>query len=282
MTIGVAIPAYKNVESLRRCLSSLYLHLGSGFEPIVVVDDSGNGMIAKALRDEYSRVNWIVHERNQGFGYSANEAVIATQCDVTILLNDDTEVVSDPRPLLTSTFENSALFAVGFQSMHADKSFREGAKRVVWRLGIPRVLHNPRDQVSSQNGVQHTDYVVGGHGAYHRQKFAQLGGMDDFFSPFYWEDVDLSFRAHMRGWKTIYLQDCRVIHDGASAIRDHHSQESIRETVWRNRLRFASRHASGVHRLLLPLSRIYLYVSAIVRQDRPLLNAIIGTRNTTA
>jgi glycosyltransferase involved in cell wall biosynthesis len=46
----------------------------------------------------------------------------------------------------------------------------------------------------------------------------QLGGFDSILSPFYWEDVDLSYRAWKRGWKIIYEPRSMLYHYHRSTI----------------------------------------------------------------
>jgi len=267
LDVGAAIPAYRNVESLRRCLDSIVRVSPALSERISVVDDSGDGRLDSALRSQYSRIRWTVHETNMGFGASANDAVAACTADVVVLLNDDTVLLSDPIVALRDAFRDPRLFAVTFQSLHADFSFREGAKRLVWRFGMPRVLHNARDQVTSMSHRISSAYAVGGHAAFDRKRFLALGGFDPLFAPFYWEDVDVCYRARKLGWETVYLPECRVVHDHESAIRSSFEETLISETKWRNRFLFAWRHASTLQRSLLELSLLYHRVqSPLIRR----------------
>ncbi|MBI5060507.1 glycosyltransferase family 2 protein [candidate division KSB1 bacterium] len=253
LRVGFSIPTYRNADALAACLTSISRH--EQLEPgaIVVVDDSGTGEVANALRAAFPHVTWKCHDRNMGFAAAANHAVTANPCELVVLLNDDTELRGPVSPALREWFARPDLFAVTFQSVQRDGRFREGAKRLVWRWGIPRILHNPRDQRSAVNGVSPSDYAVGGHCALHKARFVALAGFDAMYFPFYWEDVDLCVRASARGWPTVYDPGCVVVHDGVSAIRSNFEVARIREIVSRNRILFARRHARGVQRILLPL-----------------------------
>ncbi|MBU0509657.1 glycosyltransferase [bacterium] len=273
LTFGVAIPAYQCVESLRGCLSSIGTASPSLFTTISVVDDSGDGRLMAALRGSFSTVQWTVHENNRGFGHSANDAVAACTADVVVLLNDDTELRSDPVPHLRQAFRNPDLFAATFQSLYKDGSFREGAKRLTWPVGMPRVLHNPKDQKAATAYGYPSAYAVGGHAAFHRKRFLLLGGFDPLFDPFYWEDVDLALRAVARGWPTIYLPECVVGHAASSAIRSKHDKEYIRRIQTRNRLLFAWRHLPGWLRPLHELSLAYHVTESLLCRRHTFLHA---------
>lgn len=267
LTVGLAIPAWRNVAGLRAGLEAIRRVAPALLERAAVADDSGDGRVADALRPEFPAVDWIVHERNRGFGASATAAVLAVPADLVVLLNDDAELLGDPADAVRGAFADPALFAVTFRALRADGSLREGAKRLAWPFGFPRILHNPADQRPARAGRTPSDYAVGGHAAFHRARFAALGGFDPLFEPFYWEDVDLAQRAAVRGWSTIYLEECVVRHAGESAIRSAHDAARIAEITRRNRLLFAWRHAPATARPALALSLGWQRLAAALRGD---------------
>ena len=278
MTIGVSIPAYVNVESLRRCLDSTIQFLPEAAKTTVVVDDGGNGQVSGRLRDTYPDVRWIIHDGNQGFGASATEAVSENPADIVVLLNDDVELLSNPSEALRDAFADPNLFAVTFQSLDDKGRFREGAKRLVWRTGYPRILHNENDQLLPAGGARPSSYAVGGHAAFRRKAFMTLSGFDRLYDPFYWEDVDLALRAAKHGWHCIYLPECIVRHRSSGAIRSRHDRDYIREITQRNRILFAMRHATARQHWLLRVSLLWMMGSSLVRGDAVFRRALAGAR----
>lgn len=51
-----------------------------------------------------------------------------------------------------------------------------------------------------------------------REVFEALGGFDERFFV-YLEDLDLSFRAHKAGWKSMYLAEAQAYHAGGGTSR---------------------------------------------------------------
>jgi GT2 family glycosyltransferase len=233
----------------------------------VIVDDSGNGEVRNELHLNYPQPHWIVHERNLGFGPSANEAVLACGEDIVILLNDDVQLLNNPCPKLAECFLDENLFAVTFRSENAKGEFREGAKRLVWKLGFPKILHNPKDQLMRDDVEQASSYAVGGHCAYRRAAFEKFAGFDKLFEPFYWEDVDLSVRAQKAGMKVLYAPVCRVLHNEDGAIRSNHKRDEIRRLTLRNRILFAQRHCPKSLRPLLNLNLALQKFTARIMSD---------------
>lgn len=273
LTFGIAIPAYKNCDHLRRCLNSIFRVAPHAFKQITVCDDSGEGSVAKKLNSEFPDVRWIIHPINQGFGKSANDAVKANDCDIVILLNDDVELINNPVPFLQTAFVSPDLFAVTFKSLDETGVFREGAKRLVWPMGFPRILHNEADQLPAVQGIIPSSYAVGGHAAYRKDHFLQLNGFDALYDPFYWEDVDLCLRAHNHGWKTIYLPDCTVKHETHGAIRSHHQDTYIRQITLRNRILFAQRHRPPQLALLYAIGFAFRMFKSFFSNDHLFLKA---------
>jgi GT2 family glycosyltransferase len=279
---GIAIPAYKDAARLRKCLESIERVDADLLATTSVVDDSGDGQVAAKLSADFPKVTWFVHELNLGFATAANRAVLECRAEWVFLLNDDTELLRDPRPALESITQHEDIFAVSLQSMDEAGGEREGAKRLVWRFGIAKVLHNKSDQAELVDGVSQSAYAVGGHAVYDRKKFSELNGFDEMFHPFYWEDVDLCERARQRGWKTLYCADAKILHKSSGAIRTTHRADEIRIATWRNRLLFSSRHARGVHRLVFLAGVAWHSVTATISKDRAKQQAIAEFRNMAA
>ena len=74
--------------------------------------------------------------------------------------------------------------------------------------------------------------------AFRREEFLTLGGFDPLFSPFYWEDVDLSYRARKRGRRIVQVEDARVDHDHGRTIGARFSRAEVATVYERNRLLF--------------------------------------------
>jgi GT2 family glycosyltransferase len=84
-----------------------------------------------------------------------------------------------------------------------------------------------------------------------------LGGFSDAYSPFYWEDADLGYRAWKRGWKSLYQPAGTVYHQHASSISKIKSS-FVDRIKTRNALFFLWRNIEDMglvrdHRLWLPL-----------------------------
>jgi len=71
---------------------------------------------------------------------------------------------------------------------------------------------------SETDKPHNTFWISGGSGAFRKSYWEKLGGLDTMFNPFYWEDVDLSYRALKRGWKLLWEPKAIVEHRHESTI----------------------------------------------------------------
>ena len=65
-----------------------------------------------------------------------------------------------------------------------------------------------------------------------------MAGFNKIYAPFYWEDIDLSYRAKKHGYQIIFDSQIEVIHHHESTIGRYFSSEKIREVAFRNQLIF--------------------------------------------
>ena len=55
----------------------------------------------------------------------------------------------------------------------------------------------------------------------------KLGGMDTLYSPFYWEDIDLSYRAWKSGYQILYDPNIIVEHHHESTIAKYFDKKKV-------------------------------------------------------
>ena len=67
--------------------------------------------------------------------------------------------------------------------------------------------------------IEKSFYVSGGSGVFRKSIWQDLSGMDErLLSPFYWEDIDLCYRAIKRGYSCLWSPDSDVVHNHESTI----------------------------------------------------------------
>ena len=231
MKISIIIPNYNGKETLSKNLPHV---LKSGAEEIIVVDDASTDESIKFLKENFSQIKILVNKKNLGFSSTANRGVEEANGEIVVLLNTDVSPNPDfLRPLIPH-FTDPRVFAVGCldESPEDGKIILRGRGIGKWEKGF--VVHS-RGEIDKPD----TFWVAGGSGAFRKNLWQQLGGFDPLYNPFYWEDIDLSYRAQKAGYKILFEPKSRVVHKHAEGIiKKNYSSFYIKTIAYRNQFFF--------------------------------------------
>jgi len=169
-----------------------------------------------------------------GFARTANKGVNESKGELVALLNSDVAPRKNSVTAVSSYFNDRNVFAVGLCDFSHEKNriVKRGRGGAKFNRGF--VYHFAMPIKKGE-----TFWVSGGSGVFDRQKFLDLGGFDPIFAPFYWEDIDLSFRALQKGYKCIFETDAQVDHfHEKGAIKKSSSPFFIKVVAYRNQFLF--------------------------------------------
>lgn len=207
---------------------------------ILVVDNGSQDGSADYVRKTFPQVRILELPENRGFARGNNEGVKAARHDIVLLLNND--MIVDRgflRPLLDSFGPDT--FAVSSQIRKQDPAairHETGRTSAVFRRGFVDYSHR---EVREQE-MTHPHYPVfwagGGSSAFHRERFLQLGGFQEIYSPAYVEDTDLSFEAWRAGWEVLFAPDSIVLHRHRATAGRCFSAPRLERLILRNQLVF--------------------------------------------
>lgn len=208
---SVIVPNWNGARHLAVCLDSLRRQDWGPFETIVV--DNGSTDDSAAVLADHPEVAVVALPANLGFAGAVNAGIAAARADVLVLLNNDTEA----EPAWLGALVAGLLAAPG-----------AGMATAKVRLFDRRdTLHTTGDTVdraghAGNRGVWEVDrgqydgarWVFGASGAaaaYRRALFDDVGVFEAAFGSYY-EDVDLAWRARLRGWRCVFVPAAVVYH----------------------------------------------------------------------
>ena len=262
--VSIVIPNWNGRSLLERFLPSV-LKAAENYEgkwELIVVDDGSTDDSISFLQKNYPFIQLIRSQRRGGFARVANLGFRSARYEIVILLNNDVEVKPDFINPLLEHFSDPGTFAVASKSYDLDrKTLRDGGRIGEFRRGLFRVYQNYDilDPSSLHQNSFPAFLACGGFSAYSKEKFHILGGFDELFSPFNWEDTDLSYRAWKRGWNVYYEPRSIVYHSPNTTIRSRFQKFTIDTISKRNRLYFTWKNLSD--RPLLFQHFLFLFAS---------------------
>jgi len=207
---------WNGIDDTLQCLDSLLDQTYKHFRILVV--DNGSLDNSKLLLDEYhkkhiEKLDVIYNPANFGFAGGVNTGIewaLNEDYEFVALFNND---ASADKNWLKHLVEAAKPDEVGISTgllLHADGKTIDSSGDWVstWGLAFPR---NRGESKSKAPDAGLVFGASGGASLYKTKLLRDIGLFDeDFFA--YYEDVDISFRAQLAGWKVAYTPDAIAYH----------------------------------------------------------------------
>jgi len=238
--VAVVVLNHNGKDLLLECLRSV---MASAYRPvqIVVVDNGSNDGSAEAVGCLFPFAHVVLNGCNAGVAGGRNAGVKWINANLAakyiIFLDNDTQVEPDTVGAMVEAADQD--LSIG---MVVPKAFRQKGDRVLLSAG--GMLFNPytgslRDVASGEFDAGQYDQVrevracPGFAFLVRPAVFRKIGGFDEAFNPYGWEDVDLSLRAGKAGFRIVYTPRAVVYHAGGRAGRgivslyEHHKAKNL-------------------------------------------------------
>jgi GT2 family glycosyltransferase len=202
---------------------------------VIVMNDYPQENIAKPIKEIFPDSIVINNKKNLGFAGNVNRGILKSTRNYVFLLNSDV-VLKDSSYLNSLKYFklDKNLFAVGFAQTEEDGKI-VGSNRAYFKNGLINHSHQP---IGDNLPIVNNFWAEGGSSIFKKSIFLKLGLLDDLYNPFYWEDIDLSYRAWKAGYKILFDQNIKVEHRHESTIGKYFSKSKIIKTAFRNQLIF--------------------------------------------
>lgn len=202
--VAVIVPNWNGKEHLKKCLDSL---VAQSQQASVFVIDNGSSDGSEKIAKNYPGIQLIQLDENKGFAGGVNIGIkraLDEGYKYIALFNNDAEAEKDWLKHLVACadkYPKAGIVAPKFMrsdKVHIDST---GDFYSIWGLPLPRG-RNEKDS-GQYDKAEEVFGGTGGASLYRAKMLEQIGLFDeDFFA--YFEDVDISFRAQLAGWKVRY------------------------------------------------------------------------------
>jgi GT2 family glycosyltransferase len=275
--IVVVVPNWNGAGELRQCLDSL---MAQTLKPHIVVVDNGSVDDSVKIIESYPDIELIRHHYNKGYAGGVNPGfrrAIEMKYDYVAPFNNDAVADKHWLKYLADKLDSDEKLGIATckiasaDGKHLDST---GDYYTVWGLPFPR----GRGESELDKYDTRTEIFAGSGGAslFRVNMLAEIGLMDeDFFA--YYEDVDLSFRAQLAGWKVAYVPQSVVYHEistTGSRIKGFFTEQTMKNLPMLLTRNVPTRYLPKV---LLRFTLVYLMFFASAAQRGQLWYAIKGS-----
>jgi O-antigen biosynthesis protein len=226
MKLSIVIVNYNVEHFLEYCLYSVRKALkGIEAEVFVVDNNSVDGSIAM-IKQKFPEVKLIENKENVGFAKANNQAIKISSGEYVLLLNPDTVVDED-------TFTKCLCFmdshqdagGLGIKMINGQGKILKESKRgfpTPWvcfckMSGLAKIFPHSKRYCGyymgnlPYNETNEVDILAGAFMMMRRKCLDKIGLLDETFF-MYGEDIDLSYRVTLSGYKNYYFADTSIIH----------------------------------------------------------------------
>jgi len=229
--VSVVIPTFGNAELVAECLDSVSRQTVSACDVVVVNDGSPSDDISYRC-SQLPHVRCIDTSEHLGFAAAANRGIEECLGDYILLLNDDAVIEEGCLEALQAALDSDP--TVGFVTprvaRHSDQRIVDSAGHGMTRSGYS---FNFGAGMPAGQALAGSQYVMGAPGAvvmYRRSMLTEVGFFDEDFV-WYLEDLDLSFRAQLWGYRCLYVATAVARHRGQASSGALYTREKVFRTA---------------------------------------------------
>jgi GT2 family glycosyltransferase len=273
--LTVVIVNYNVQHFLEQCLHSVRKAMQGMDGEVYVVDNNSVDGSVQLVQEKFPEVHLIANRENTGFSKANNQAMRVAKGEYILLLNPDTVVEE-------TTFTKVVAFmdahpdagGLGVQMIDGKGHFLPESKRGLPTPAVafykifglsalfPRSKKFGRYHLGflDRNATHEVDILSGAFMLMRKTALDKVGLLDeDFFM--YGEDIDLSYRIQLGGWKNYYFHDTRIIHYKGESTKK--SSVNYVFVFYRAMIIFARKHFSQKNaRLFSFLINMAVYLRA--------------------
>lgn len=220
-SVAIVVLNWNGIKDTLKCLSSLQKQSYKNYE-IILIDNNSTDNSKKILLDyekKHNNIHIIYNSKNYGFAGGVNIGIqysINKGFKYISLFNNDAVAEENwLKKLVESISDPKVGICTGlFLKQNSKTIDSTGEQYSKWGLPFPRD-RNYKVSKATKGGLVFG--ATGGASLYRSELFTKIGLFDeDFFA--YYEDVDISFRTQLAGWKVIYEPKAIAYHkQGATA-----------------------------------------------------------------
>lgn len=211
---SIVIINYNAGKLLSKCIDSILKQNYKNYE-IIIIDNASKDRSMESINEGGERIRIICNKQNMGFSHAANQGVKIARGEYILLLNFDI--------LMNKNFLKEMVKAINLKSNIGSVSGRLlKNKKLFDSTGIimNNLFANDRGENEKVNNRRYnsTEYIFGPSGAaalYKKKMLEDCRIYGEIFDEDFWiyyEDVDLAWRAQIKGWKSFYTPKAIAYH----------------------------------------------------------------------
>lgn len=279
MGVSVVIPTYNGCHILKTCLSeNMALFEQYGIRDVIIADDASTDDSIAYIQTHFPSIRVVQNDSNSGFSITCNKGASLAKEPVVLLLNNDMVIKEMDLQGILEDLNSPDVFAITPKILRKNK---EGD----WINESPNYGYFAGGWFSTENDFNAAEthatmeglpllWACGGAMFVSKSRFDALNGFDPMMSPFYCEDLDLSYRGWKRGWKSLYTEKATCHHQHQATIGALFTKAQVDAIHLRNKYLFIWKNITHWPYIMSHIATVVLKCLTFqIRDTRAIINA---------
>jgi GT2 family glycosyltransferase len=245
--VSIHLVTWNGEKYIEECLESILQQTLKDYF-LLIIDNGSVDQTAKIIEEKYfslfqDKIRFVQNKNNLGFARAHNQAILWTDSDYVLVLNQDVILEADFLEKTCDFLDNhpvvgsvsGKIFRWEFQNTDVLKNSLKS--NIIDSLGL-KIFKNQRViEIASgeeDKGQYANNLEIFGVSAtcavYRRKALADVRYKDEFFDNdffSYKEDFDLAYRLRWRAWSSYYLAAAKAYHDRTAKSQEKISNREI-------------------------------------------------------
>jgi GT2 family glycosyltransferase len=257
MDLSIIIVNYNVKHFLEQCLHSVLKASQNITTEVFVVDNNSVDGSAQLVKEKFPQIHFIENKENVGFSKANNQAIKLAKGKYILLLNPDTVVEEDTFSKVINFMNNhSDAGGLGVKMIDGKGTFLPESKRGLptpWvafykMFGISNLFPKSKKfgkyhlSYLHETEIHEVDVLAGAFMLLRKETLNKIGLLDETFF-MYGEDIDLSYRITLGGYKNYYYPETTIIHYKGESTKK--GSLNYVKVFYNAMIIFARKHFSG-------------------------------------
>ncbi|MFM6935478.1 MAG: glycosyltransferase [Flavobacteriales bacterium] len=274
--LSVIIVNYNVTYFLEQCLNSVLAASKNLKVQVFVVDNNSVDGSVEMVQAKFPQVKLIANKGNVGFSRANNQALAISDARYSLLLNPDTVVEEDTFTKVVAYMDgHPETGGLGVRMVDGKGRFLPESKRglptpmvAFYKIfGLSKLFPKSKKfgryhlGYLSEFETNEVDVLSGAFMLMRQETLEKVGFLDETFF-MYGEDIDLSYRIQLGGYKNVYFPETKIIHYKGESTKK--SSVNYVFVFYRAMVIFAKKHFSQNNAKLFSMAihlAIYLRAS---------------------
>jgi GT2 family glycosyltransferase len=264
MDLSIIIVSYNTVTLTQQCIMSVIKSLrGSGIRyEIIVIDNVSTDGTRKMLIKKFPQVITLCNRKNVGFGRANNQGIMKARGEYIYLLNSDTIIVSSAIEKLLAFARQHPNAFVGPKLLNLNRTPQTSCGPFLTLPVVFVSLFLKGDYLGltrwSPTYARKVDWVSGASIMAPKKIFMNDLLFDEGIF-MYMDEIDLLYRAKLKGYPTYFYPRSLVVHLGSGSSVNNRRGPVL--NIYKGLMYFYQKHASAREVTML---RYMLKIKAII------------------